>query len=216
MSVLVTGFGRYGDQTSNPSELLARALDGQRIAGETTTGVVLPVATVQVGGALATAISNARPRIVVALGVAPGRTAPSLERVAINVRDFPIPDTDGAQPVDQPVVADGPDAYFTTLPVKMILFAWRTAELPGYISNTAGTYVCNQVFYLVSHLARQDGFRAGFIHLPAVPAVPAPVTATVPGPSMSLERMEEAVRTAVAVTAGHDGPDLPLAGGTVS
>jgi pyroglutamyl-peptidase len=213
MSVLVTGFGRYGDQTSNPSELLARALDGQRIAGETITGVVLPVATAKVSGALATAISNARPRIVVALGVAPGRTAPSLERVAINVRDFPIPDTDGAQPVDQPVVVDGPDAYLTTLPVKMILSAWRTAELPGYVSNTAGTYVCNQVFYLVSHLARQDGFRAGFIHLPALPA---PDTATVPGPSMSLDLMEEAVRTAVAVTAGHDGPDLSLAAGTVS
>ncbi|HYZ51937.1 MAG TPA: pyroglutamyl-peptidase I [Streptosporangiaceae bacterium] len=213
MSVLVTGFGSYGDQTSNPSELLAWALDGQRIAGETITGASLPVATAQVGRALATAIDNARPRIVVALGVAPGRTAPSLERVAINVRDFPIPDTDGAQPVDEPVVARGPDAYRTALPVKMILSAWRTAGLPGYVSNTAGTYVCNQVFYLVSHRARQDGFRAGFIHLPALPA---PDTATVPAPSMSLELMEEAVRTAVAVAAGHDGPDLSLVAGAVS
>jgi pyroglutamyl-peptidase len=213
MSVLVTGFGRYGNQTSNPSEFLARALDGQRIAGETITGVVLPVATAQVGGVLATAIGNVRPRIVIALGVAPGRTAPSLERVAINVRDFPIPDTDGAQPVDEPVVAGGPDAYLTGLPVKMVLSAWRTAGLPGYISNTAGTYVCNQVFYLVSHQARQEGFRAGFIHLPALPA---PDTATVPIPSMSLEPMEEAIRAAVAVTAGHDGPDLSLVAGAVS
>ena len=213
MSVLVTGFGRYGDQTSNPSELLARALDGQRIAGETITGVVLPVATAQVSGALATAISNARPRIVVALGVAPGRTAPSLERAAINVRDFPIPDNDGAQPVDEPVVVGGPDAYLASLPVKMVLSAWRTAGLPGYISNSAGTYVCNQVFYLVSHLARQDGFRAGFIHLPALPT---PDTATVPRPSMSLELMEGAVRTTVAVAAEHRGPDLSLVAGAVS
>jgi pyroglutamyl-peptidase len=213
MSVLVTGFGSFGDQTNNPSQLLARALNGRRIAGESVTGVVLPVATGQVGPALATAIDNARPRLVVALGVAPGRTAPALERVAVNVRDFPIPDTDGALPVDEPVIVDGPDAYLATLPVKKILSAWQNAGLPGYVSNTAGTYLCNQVFYLISHRARQDGFQAGFIHLPALPAWG---RATVPAPSMSLEPMEQAVQIAVTVAAGHDGPDLSLAAGAVS
>ncbi len=213
MSVLVTGFGSYGDQTNNPSQLLARALNGWRVAGESVTGVVLPVDTGQVGPALATAIDNARPRLVVALGVAPGRTAPALERVAVNVRDFPIPDTDGALPVDEPVIVDGPDAYLATLPVKKILSAWQNAGLPGYVSNTAGTYLCNQVFYLISHRARQDGFRAGFIHLPALPACD---TAKVPAPSMSLEPMEQAVQIAVTVAAGHDGPDLSLAAGAVS
>ena len=212
MSVLVTGFGPYGDQTNNPSQLLARALNGRRFAGESVTGVVLPVATGQVGPALAKAIDNARPRLVVALGVAPGRTAPALERVAVNVRDFPIPDTDGALPVDEPIIVDGPDAYLATLPVKKILSAWQNAGLPGYVSNTAGTYLCNQVFYLISHRARQDGFRAGFIHLPAVPAW----QTTVPAPSMSLEPMEQAVQIAVAVAAGHDGPDLSLGAGAVS
>jgi pyroglutamyl-peptidase len=213
MSLLVTGFGSYGDQTDNPSELLARALDGQCVAGETVTGVVLPVATGQVDQALATAIDDVRPRLVVALGVAPGRTAPALERVAINVRDFPIPDTDGTWPVDEPVIVDGPDAYLAAFPVKTILSAWQTAGLPGYVSNTAGTYVCNQVFYLVSHQARQNGFRAGFIHLPALPAAD---PAGVPAPSMSLDLMEQAVRIAVTVAAGHDGPDLSLVAGAIS
>jgi pyroglutamyl-peptidase len=212
MSVLVTGFGSFGDQTNNPSQLLARTLNGRCIAGESVTGVVLPVATGQVGPALATAIDDARPRLVVALGVAPGRTAPALERVAVNVRDFPIPDTDGALPVDEPVIVDGPDAYLATLPVKKILSAWQNAGLPGYVSNTAGTYLCNQVFYLISHRAQQDGFRAGFIHLPALPAW----GTRVPAPSMSLEPMEQAVQIAVTVAAGHDGPDLSLAAGAVS
>lgn len=212
MSILVTGFGSYGDQTNNPSQLLARALDGRHIAGESVTGVVLPVATAQVGQALAAAIDDARPRLVVALGVAPGRTAPALERVAVNVRDFPIPDTDDAQPVDEPIIVDGPDAYLATLPIKKILFAWQNAGLPGYVSNTAGTYLCNQVSYLISHRARQEGFLAGFIHLPALPAW----QAKVPAPSMSLEPMEQAVQIAVAVAAGHDGPDLSLGAGAVS
>jgi pyroglutamyl-peptidase len=213
VNILVTGFGSYADQTNNPSEIIALALNGRRLADHTVTGVALPVATSSVGPALATAIDDARPSLVVALGLSPGRTAPALERVAINVRDFPFPDVDGAQPVDEPVIADGPDAYLATLPVKAILSAWRAAAVPGYVSNTAGTYVCNQVFYLLSHRARQDGLRAGFIHLPALPTSD---TAMVPAPSMSLELMEQAVRIALTVAAEHDGPDLSLTAGAVS
>lgn len=212
VSLLVTGFGPFADQTDNPSRLLARALHGERIAGENVTGVVLPVSGGQAGQELTAVIDGLRPRLVLALGVTPGRSAPALERVAINVRDFPIPDIDGAQPIDEPVVVDGPDAYLAALPIKAILVAWQSAGLPGYVSNTAGTYVCNQVFYLAAHRARQDGFRAGLIHLPALPT---PTTATMPGPSMSLDLMEQAVRIALTVVAGHTGPDLPLAAGAV-
>ncbi|MCW2873191.1 pyroglutamyl-peptidase I [Actinacidiphila oryziradicis] len=211
MNVVVTGFGAFSDQSDNPSGLLARALNGQRIGENTITGVVLPVATGQIGPALATALEGLRPRLVLGLGVAPGRMAPALERVAINVRDFPVPDTENAQVVDEPVIVDGPDAYLASLPLKAILAAWRAAGLPGYVSNTAGTYLCNQLFYLLAHQGRDGGFRAGFIHLPALPT-----PAAAPAPSMSLDVMEQAVRIAVDVATSHIGPDLPLESGALS
>ena len=214
MTVLVTGFGSFAEHTDNPSGLLARAWNGRRLDdGEETIGVVLPVATERVGPALDDALAAARPRLVLALGLAPGRPAPALERIAVNVRDFPVPDIDGAQPVDVPVVPGGPDAYLADLPLKAILASWREAGLPGYISNTAGTYVCNQLFYLIAHHGRRAGFRAGLVHLPALPAA---ADAGLPVPSMSLQWMERTVHTALAVAAGHTGPDLPLAGGAVS
>jgi pyroglutamyl-peptidase len=146
--------------------------------------------------------------------VAPGRTAPALERVAVNVRDFPIPDIDGLEPVDEPICDGGPDAYLSTLPIKTILSCWRQAEVPGYVSNTAGTFLCNQIFYLARHLTRHTATAVGFIHVPAAPARAA--ASAVPPPSMALDLVEHAVRLAALVTGTHDGPDLRLGAGAIS
>jgi pyroglutamyl-peptidase len=212
-TVLVTGFGAFGEETSNPSGALAERLDGSRAGEAQIAGRVLPVATGRVEAELAAAIASTRPDIVIATGVAPGRAAPALERVAINVRDFPVADIDGACPVDEPVVPAGPDAYLSTLPVKSVLSAWQAAGLPGYVSNTAGTYVCNQVFYLARHLTRANATRCGLVHLPVVPERAA--RDTVPLPSLPLDMLERAVRLAVTVTVTHAGADLTLAAGTL-
>lgn len=214
MSVaLVTGFGPYADQTDNPSGVIASRLDNHSIDGVRIRGCVLPVGTALVGAVLAEAIKRVQPEIVVVTGVAPGRTAPALERVAVNVRDFPIPDIDGHGPIDEVVVPDGPDAYLSTLPVKAILSRWGAEGIPGYVSNTAGTFVCNQTFYLARHLTRDTPTATGLVHIPAVSSQAA--TMIPPTPSLPAGLIEHAIRLAVMVAATHEGPDLPLGAGAI-
>ncbi|NKS55448.1 pyroglutamyl-peptidase I [Rhodococcus hoagii] len=213
--VLVTGFGPYEDEADNPSGEIARRIDGARIGGYDVIGRVLPVDTEAVRNVLEEAIDATRPKVVLVTGVAPGRAAPALERVAVNVRDFPIPDIAGRTPVDRPVVGDGPDAYLTTLPVKAVVEAWRAAGIPGYVSNTAGTYLCNQTFYLARHLSDHTSARAGMLHIPALPTR-ATEMGSPPPPSMSLDALEQAVRLAVSTSVLHVGPDLRVGGGAIS
>ncbi|MFE9328467.1 peptidase C15 [Nocardia sp. NPDC052278] len=213
--VLVTGFGAYGQEADNPSGLIARRLDGQRIDGYDIMGCVLPVDTAAVRGALSEAIGSACPEVIVVTGVAPGRTAPALERVAINVRDFPIADNDGRTPVDEPVEPGAPAAYLSTLPIKAIVDGWRRVGIPGYVSNTAGTYLCNQTFYLARHLAQGSSARAGMLHIPVTPTR-AVATGAPPPPSMTLDQLEDAVRLAISITTRHVGPDLRIGGGAIS
>jgi pyroglutamyl-peptidase len=111
-----------------------------------------------------------RPRLVICLGQAGGRAAITPERVAINVDDARIPDNAGGQPVDRPVVRGGPAAYFSTLPVKAMVAGLRADGVPAEVSQTAGTFVCNHVFYGLMHaLRRRSGVRGGFIHVPFLP-----------------------------------------------
>lgn len=214
--VLVTGFQAFGGDPDNPSARVTARLDGTEVAGAPVRTAVLPVVTASVGAALRQALDAVRPRAVVALGVAPGRTAPALERVAINVRDFPLPDNEGEQPTGEPVDPGGPAAYFSGLPVKAILAAWKEERLPGYLSNTAGTYVCNQVFYLLGRWWSGSGRPFGLIHLPADPGMAASAGERVPPPSMSTDSMLACVRRALEVTLDHTGPDLDLPAGAVS
>jgi pyroglutamyl-peptidase len=137
----------------------------------------------------------------------------ALERVAINVLDFPIPDNEGSQPAGEPVVEDGPAAYFATLPIKAILTAWQEAGLPGYVSNTAGTYVCNQTFYTSLHLSGDPGYRAGLIHVPYMPEQAAGIEGG--APSIALALMVEAVEIALRVSTERS-KDLILPAGAIS
>jgi pyroglutamyl-peptidase len=170
MKALVTGFEPFGGERVNPSgeaiRRLPAALDGLAIATQ-----LLPAAYAPSLGLLHAAIARERPDIVLCTGEAGSRLDLTPERVAINVQDARIPDNDGAQPIDLPVVEGGPAAYFTTLPIKRTVHALRQAGLPASVSNSAGAFVCNHVFYGLMHHAATRGlaFRGGFMHLPYLP-----------------------------------------------
>jgi pyroglutamyl-peptidase len=212
--VLVTGFEPFDGDSVNPSWEVARRLDGWRGAQHVVVAQRLPCVFGAIRETLDMHLADIAPEIVIALGLAGGRTDVSLERVAINVDDARIADNDGARPIDRPVVADGPPAYFTTLPVKSMLHRLRAAGLPAQVSNTAGTFVCNHTFYVLRHLAEtlHPGVRrAGFIHIPFLPEQ----AARHPGsPSLALDSLVEALRIAVE-TAVEVETDMRLAAGAL-
>jgi pyroglutamyl-peptidase len=166
-TVLVTGFEPFGGGATNPSQEIARALAGREIAGRRVAGAVLPCVFGDANHALRRLLREHRPELVICLGLAAGRSGITPERVAINVDDARMPDNAGCQPVDQPIVAGGPAAYWSTLPIKAIVAALRTRGIEASVSQTAGTFVCNHVFYGLMHaLRRRPGVRGGFVHLP--------------------------------------------------
>ncbi|MDE1885872.1 MAG: pyroglutamyl-peptidase I [Xanthomonadaceae bacterium] len=200
---LVTGFDPFGGEPVNPSKQIAQALDGQLIAGHRIVGAILPTEFGASLPALEKLLRKHRPTLVLALGQAGGREGISLERVALNLIDARIPDNAGLQPVDMAVVENAPNAYFSTLPIKAMLAALCAAGIPAALSQTAGTFVCNQVFFgLMRLLARRRGTRGGFVHVPYLPEQAARHAGA---PGMPLETMIAAVRlcleTALATTA---------------
>ena len=201
MKALVTGFESFGGDSVNPSfEALAEL--PERIGELVVETRVLPCHFGTAIAVLEQAIEATGPDIVLSVGLAGGRTELSLERVAINVDDARIADNGGAQPVDRPIVAEGPVAYFATLPIKAAVAAMREAGLPAAVSNTAGTFVCNHVFYGLMHLAatRFPALRAGFLHVPYLPSQ----AARLPGaPSMALDKIVHGIEIILAVTAAR-------------
>lgn len=195
--ILVTGFEPFAGASVNPAQAIALALDGERITGHRIVGAVLPTEFAQSLPRLKALIRKHRPVLVLALGQAGGREGISLERVAINLIDARIPDNAGDQPVDISVVDNAPNAYFSTLPIKAMLARLTGAGITASISHTAGTFVCNQVFYgLMRLLARRRHTRGGFVH---VPYLPEQADGQPGSPSMSLESMLEAIRLCVEV-----------------
>jgi len=189
---LVTGFEPFEGATRNPSLEIARALDGDVIAKHRVVGGVLPTEFAAALPALRALLRKHRPALVIALGLAGRRAEISLERVAINLIDARIADNAGRQPVDRPVIANAPAAYFSTLPVKAMLARLRAAGIPAALSQSAGTFVCNQVFFGLAHaLARNARARGGFVHVPLLPEQAAQFAGA---PSMPLETMIEAIR----------------------
>jgi pyroglutamyl-peptidase len=169
-TVLVTGFEPFDGERVNPSALAAEALDGREIAGRRVTGIVLPCVFGKSLSMLRREIRRLRPELAVCVGQWGGRSEMAVERVAINVVAAPIPDNEGNQPFARPVARTGPLAYRSTLPIEEIVTALRDAKLPAMISNCAGTFVCNHVFYgLMRLLDRSRTSRGGFIHVPYLP-----------------------------------------------
>lgn len=209
--VLVTGFDPFGGDALNPSWLAAQALHGRRIAGHPVVAAQLPTVFGPSLTVLRVLVRQHRPALVICLGLAAGRSAISIERIAINVNDARIADNAGEQPIDEPVVHGAPAAYFSSLPIKAMRAAILAKGIPAEVSQTAGTFVCNQVFYGLMHLlATGRGFKAtrgGFIHLPLLPEQGEP--------SMPLEQVVEGLRIGIR-TALKTTTDAKLGAGTVS
>ncbi|HKA39448.1 MAG TPA: pyroglutamyl-peptidase I [Burkholderiales bacterium] len=169
MRALVTGFDPFGGGRVNASLEAVRRLPA-RIGTFDIVTAVLPTSYARSIPALKAAIRDARPAIVLCVGEAGDRSQLSVERVAVNLQDARIPDNDGAAPADRPVVRGGPAAYFATLPVRKMVAALRAAELPAELSSSAGTFVCNHVFYGLMRVAAtaRRSFRGGFLHVPCL------------------------------------------------
>lgn len=209
-TVLLSGFEPFNGAAINPSWEAVRALDGWSGPGFAVVARQLPCVFGTAVDVLREAIAGVQPDVVIAVGQAGGRSEISLERVAINVDDASIRDNAGNQPVDTPVVADGPAAYFTTLPVKAIVKALRLRGFPSGVSQTAGTFVCNHVFYGLMHHAVGRPVKAGFIHVPFLPEQAADRPER--PPSMALRDIVDALRIAVEVAVVTEA-DTQEAGG---
>lgn len=207
VNVLLTGFEPFDKDPVNPSWEVARALDGWVCEGATVRAVQLPCVFGKAIEQLDAALLQWQPTLVISLGLAGGRVDITPERVAINMDDARIPDNGGQQPVDASVVSGGPAAYFSTLPLKAIVRDLRAQGLPASVSNTAGTFVCNHIFYALMHRLAKRGdpsrTRGGFVHVPYLPEQ----AARNPGaPSMALATQVQALRVLIetALTVKND------------
>jgi len=166
-TILLTGFEPFGKHEINPTELIVRELDGEVIGGCKIKGLVLPVVFGDAGDILIKAIKKVNPGVVLCLGLAADRMEISIERLAVNLDDAEIPDNAGNQPVDQMIDPDGPAAYWSTLPIKEIAAALKMQNIPASVSMSAGTFVCNHVYYkLMLFLADRPKIKGGFVHFP--------------------------------------------------
>ena len=211
-TVLLTGFEPFNGATINPAWEAVRALEGWQGEGFQVEVRQLPCVFGDANEDLAALIDELHPDVVIAVGQAGGRPDISVERVAINVDDAAILDNGGQQPVDAAIAQGGPAAYFSTLPIKAIVRALRERSVLASVSQTAGTFVCNHVFYgLMHHAAAQpQPIKAGFIHVPFLPEQAA-ARADAP-PSMALEDIIAGIKLAVEVTLSVDA-DVREAGG---
>jgi pyroglutamyl-peptidase len=206
-SVLLTGFEPFDGATVNPSWEAVRLVPGVR-------AVQLPCVFGEALEHLREAVREHEPSVVVCVGQAGGRHDVTVERVAINLDDARIPDNAGRRPIDEPVVRDGPAAYFSTLPVKACVAAARSAGVPASVSHSAGTFVCNHVFYGLMHLiaTERPRLRGGFVH---VPFAPEQVLGEAK-PSMPITMIAEALAAIVsAAVSVAPGDDLRLVGGSL-
>ncbi|SMF15002.1 MULTISPECIES: pyroglutamyl-peptidase I [Paenibacillus] len=196
--LLLTGFEPFGGEPINPAVEAMRRLQGRVIGSFEIVGLELPTVFGQSTERLLAAVQQHEPAVVIALGQAGGREGISFERIAVNLNDANIADNAGNQPVDEPVVPEGPAAYWTTLPVKRMVDRLRNEGIPASISLSAGTFVCNHLFYgLMHHLAvTGKSIRGGFIH---VPYLPEQADRHSGAPSMTLDQLVTGLERAIEV-----------------
>ncbi len=166
--LLLTGFEPFLNHSLNPTEKIVKELDGSEIGNYRIYGRVLPVDYSRSAAQLIDHYNKIKPDTVISLGLAAGRNRITPERVAINVNDG-VRDNRGETPVDERIADDGPDAYFSTLPIRKFVDGLHEKGFPAEISNTAGTYLCNNVMYQMLHEIKITGADclSGFVHLPA-------------------------------------------------
>ena len=197
MNVLLTGFEPFGGSQVNPSAQVVRTLARDGLPGVALHSAILPVGRQGGPATLLNAVRALHPDAIVCLGEATRRMAISIERVAINLLDYRMADNAGHQAIDEPIVPDGPAAYFVTLPVRAMLEAVRAAGIPAELSLSAGAFLCNQVTYELLHYltTHQLDIPAGFVHLPALPEQV--TNAYPPMPSMALATMTCGIRAVI-------------------
>ena len=194
--VVLTGYEPWAHASSNPTlDLLDRAKERNLPNIELVT-ISIPIEDGKISKIVDDALTEYEPAVWVSLGLYPGLSVIGIERTAANVRDFPVPDNVGSQPFDEPIFSEGPYAYKATLPIKSIVKTLTSHSIPAKVSNSASTYLCNQIMYSALHLINKKNMnsRAGFIHVPYTPEYVA--SASYPEheyPSMSLDMMADAV-----------------------
>ena len=189
--VLLTGFEPFGTATSNPSGEIVK-----QISGDNIVTAILPVTYAQSAERLLSLINQHNPDVVLCLGQAEGRTQITPEKVAINLDDARLADNEGVLRNDVKILDNGPDAYFTTLPIKEMVEAIKAAGVPASVSLSAGAFLCNHVFYVAQNKYAGTKVRSGFVHVPLMDSQ-AP---EFPGlPTMPLDQMVKAVRAMLEV-----------------
>lgn len=196
MKMLLTAFEPFGGECINPG-FEAIQLIPDKIGNTEIVKAVIPTAFETSIETVISFIEKEKPDIVLSIGQAGGRKDITVERIAINIDDARIPDNEEKQPVDQPIVVDGPAAYFSNLPIKAMVQAIVKAEIPASVSNTAGTFVCNHLMYGVLHYLKEHNpqARGGFIHVPFLTKQAANRDGAVP--SMSLEHIVRGIEAAI-------------------
>ena len=159
--ILVTGFEPFATSSLNPSAEIVKALKGDDLVT-----AILPVVFGQASAQLRELIDLHKPSAVLCLGQAEGRSAMTPERIAINLDNARIADNAGNQPLEQKITADGPDGYFSTLPIEKMVASMKAAGIPASISLSAGTFVCNHIFYVLQDYLKDSSVKSGFMHVP--------------------------------------------------
>ncbi|WP_313469670.1 pyroglutamyl-peptidase I [Carnobacterium sp.] len=214
MKILVTGFDPFGGEKINPALEAVKGLE-DTIKGAEIKKLEIPTVFGKAAEVVKSAIEEFHPDVVLNVGQAGGRFALTPERVAINVDDARIPDNEGNQPIDAAIQEQGDAAYFTQLPVKAMVTAIKSAGLPGAVSNTAGTFVCNHIMYQVQYLIATSypEIKGGFIH---VPFIPEQVVDKAGQPFMNLSDMTKGLTAAIEAIVAFDGKeDLKEVGGAI-
>ncbi|WP_297637145.1 pyroglutamyl-peptidase I [uncultured Clostridium sp.] len=212
MKILLTGFDPFGGEKINPAQEAVNRVS-ENINGAEVIKVIIPTVMEKSLEKIEEKIKEHNPDIVISIGQATGRYGITPERVGINLNDFRIEDNEGNQPIDELIREDGKNAYFTTLPIKGIVEHLNNNGIPGEISNTAGTFVCNHVMYGVLYMVEKkyNNIKAGFIHIPCA-TIQAIGKKNVP--YMSLDEIVKGIELAIEACTIY-GDDIKKVGGAI-
>ena len=200
MKVLVTGFEPFGGMTVNPTEKMANTLQKEGIQGVDIVTTTLPVVYEDCVKQLLKKVVSETPDFIICCGLAYGRAVVTVERIGINIKDTAGEglkgDNRGDKPIDEKIFPEGPDGIFSSLPIRTIVNELKNSGVPAQISNSAGTYICNNTLYGILHYIEQNdlNMKAGFIHFPATPEMVIDKPNT---PSMSFETQLNALKIIV-------------------
>jgi len=212
--ILVTGFEPFGGEPVNPALEAVKLLNGKEITGYEVVTREIPTVFGKAIHSLKVSIDEINPDMVICVGQAGGRSTITPERVAINVDDARITDNENNQPIDTEIVPGGPSAYFSKLPVKAMVKIMHENGIPASVSNTAGTFVCNHIFYGLMNYLDTSGkdIRGGFIHIPFLPEQ---IVRNPGHPSMSLELIVKGLELSIEAAILNE-TDIVAVGGEIS